>query len=116
VDSSAPFKGDDREQRGARRLNVPRPGLGEIIGCVERVRREKWEQFRDRHGDRGRDLVLYLGRRVSGLTLNELARGVGMKEYATVGMAIKRYAACLEANAAEQKRVTSALRMLNLKM
>ena len=67
-------RGDDREQRAARRLASPRPALEAVIGCVEQVRKEKWELFRDRHGDRGRDLVLYLGRRVSGLTLNELAR------------------------------------------
>lgn len=77
----AEVKGDDLEQRGARRPNSPRPGLEEVISCVECLRREKWEHFRDRHGDRGQDLVLYSGRRVSGLTLNELARGAGMKEY-----------------------------------
>lgn len=54
--------------------------------------------------------------RVSGLTLKELARGVEMKEYATVAMAIKRYTACLPDNAVEQQRLKSALRMLKVKV
>ena len=109
-------RGDDREQRAARRLASPRPGLEAVIRCVEQVRQEKWDLFRDRHGDRGRDLVLYLGRRVSGLTLNELARGAGMNEYATVAMAIKRYAACLQDNTTEQRRLKRALKLLKFKM
>ena len=109
-------KGDDREQRAARRLASPRPGLEAVIRCVEQVRQEKWDLFRDRHGDRGRDPVLYLGRRVSGLTLNELARGAGMNEYATVAMAIKRYAACLQDNTTEQRRLKRALNLLKFKM
>jgi chromosomal replication initiation ATPase DnaA len=56
---------------------------------------QKWEQFRDRHGDTGRDLVLYLGRKVCGLRLKELAAVVGVKEYATVAMAVKRFEARL---------------------
>ena len=55
-----------------------------------------------------------MGRRVSGLTLSELARSVGMNEYATVAMAIKRYAACLPDNATEQERLKRALRMLKV--
>jgi putative transposase len=109
-------QGDDRERRGARRLASPRPGLEAVIRSVEQVRQEKWEQFRDRRGDRGRDLVLYLGRRVSGLTLNELARGAGMNHYATVAMAIKRYAACLQKDATEQKRLQRALKVLKFEM
>ncbi len=45
-----------------------------------KVKCEPWETFRDRHGDRGRDLVLFLGRRVCGLKLKELAREAGLAE------------------------------------
>ena len=31
--------------------------------AVEEVKGERWEEFRDRHGDWGRDAALYLGRR-----------------------------------------------------
>jgi chromosomal replication initiation ATPase DnaA len=46
--------------------------------------------FRDRHGDSGRELVLYLGRRVCGLKLGELAQAAGMREYGAVAVAIRR--------------------------
>ena len=39
-----------------------RPDLEAVIAAVEWVKGEKWDEFRDRHGDRGRDLVLHLGR------------------------------------------------------
>ena len=57
-------RGDEQEQRGARRLVEKRLGLEAVIVAAEQVKGEKWDQFRDRHGDRGRDMVLYLGRRV----------------------------------------------------
>jgi len=34
---------------------------------------------------------MYLGRRACGLKLHELARAVGVKDYAAVGMAVTRY-------------------------
>jgi hypothetical protein len=69
--------GDVREQRAVGRLGPARPELAMMIACVEKERREKWERFRERHGDRGRDLVLNLGRRVCGLKLDGLVRSVG---------------------------------------
>ena len=35
-----------------------RPKLDEVIKLIEGIKGEKWEAFRDRHGDSGRDLVL----------------------------------------------------------
>src|SRR2546426_434242 len=49
--------GDEREQRRAKRLSVARPSLERVIECVEEVKGQKWAEFRDRFGDRGRDLV-----------------------------------------------------------
>jgi hypothetical protein len=43
-----------------------RRGFGEIVGMVERVKRERWEAFRDRCGDWGRDLALWAGRQYGG--------------------------------------------------
>jgi len=108
--------GDEREQRGARRLAGRRPELEAVIGCVEWIWGEKWEEFRDRHGDRGRDLVLYVGRTVCGLKLLELARAAGMQEYATVAMAVKRYAGRLPVDARAQKELRRVLKMLKFKM
>ncbi len=82
--------GDEREQRAAKRLAVARPALASVIEAVDRMKREKWAAYRERYGDRGRDLVLYLGRKACGLKLNELAAATEMKEYASVAMAVKR--------------------------
>ena len=57
--------------------------LSEVIASVEKVKGERWVEFRDRHGDSGRDLVLYLGRRRCGLKLQELAGAAGMTDYST---------------------------------
>jgi hypothetical protein len=45
--------------------------------------------LRDKHGDSGRDMVLYLARRVTGLTLPELAKKVGLPAGENVSMAVK---------------------------
>jgi putative transposase len=108
--------GDDREQRGARRLREQRPELARVIRCVEEVKGEKWEVFRDQHGDSGRDLALYLGRKVCGLKLAELAQTAGMKEYATVAMAVKRFESSLKKDKALQEEHLRVMQMLNIKM
>jgi hypothetical protein len=48
--------------------------------------------FRDRYGDSGRDLVLYMGRRYCGLRLGYLGRLAGVEDYRMVAVAIKRFA------------------------
>ncbi len=99
----ASVKGDAREQRGASRLGSARPQLADVIARVEKVRGEKWTEFRDRYGDSGRDLVLYLGRWECGLRLNELAQAAGMDGYKAVAAAIRRYGSRLKADKAEQR-------------
>ena len=71
-------KGNAREQRGASRLARVRPTLGEVITAVEKLKGQKWVEFRDRHGDSGRDLVLYAGQRVCAIKLQDLATAAGM--------------------------------------
>src|SRR2546426_8302815 len=65
------LEGDEQEQTGLRALRR-RPGIEAICQVVEKIKGERWERFRDRHGDWGRDLVLYLGRKRGGLNLREL--------------------------------------------
>jgi len=64
--------------------------MEQIVRVVEGVKGERWEAFRDRHGDWGRDLVLYLGRRHGGLRLMELGRAAGHMDYAAVSAAVQR--------------------------
>jgi hypothetical protein len=109
-------RGDEQEQRGARRLVEKRLGLKAVIAAVEQVKREKWDEFRDRHGDRGRDMVLYLGRRVCGMKLVELAEAVGLRNYAVVGTNARRYEQGLQRDRTEQVRMREVTQLLNCKM
>ena len=84
-------KGNRREQPSLRKMEG-RPSLDEIIGAVEAVKGEKWEKFRDRYGDRGRDVVLYLGRIEGGLKLGELTKAAGNVDYVSVSVAVRRFA------------------------
>ena len=58
--------------------------------CLMPIKGEKWELFRDRHNDWGRDLALWGGRLYGGLTLAELGREAGGLDYATVAVATAR--------------------------
>jgi hypothetical protein len=82
--------GNKREQPALGALEH-RPRLAQVIKVVESLKQEKWDDFRDRYGDWGRDLVLYLGRVRCGLKLRELASAVGGIDYTAVGIAVKRF-------------------------
>jgi len=82
--------GSVREQPQWRAL-AQRPTWQHVVKAVEELRGQRWQAFRDRHGDWGRDLALYLGRRESGLRLRELGAAVGGVDYAAVSAAIKRF-------------------------
>lgn len=43
---------------------------------------EPWDDFVGRHGDKGRDMALYIARQRCGLTLREIGEQVGMKDKA----------------------------------
>ena len=59
---------------------------------VEAMKGQKWEQFRDRYRDWGRDLALYLGRKYCGLRLKELGERAGGLDYRSVSWAVDRFA------------------------
>jgi hypothetical protein len=69
-----------------------RLALAEVIAAMEKIKREKWASFRDRHGDGARDMILY------------------------VAMAIKRYENKLTRDVAEARRMSEITKMLNVKM
>jgi REP element-mobilizing transposase RayT len=110
------LKGNARAQPGLKRLGPPRPTLETIIAHLEGVRGQRWEEFRDRYGDAGRDLVLYLGRRVCGLKLGELARRTGMKDYSAAWVAIRRYECRLRRSAADREQVKQLRQMSKVEM
>lgn len=61
-----------------------------IVEAVESVKNERFEQFRDRYGDWGLAMVLYLARRRSGLTLSEIGSLAGGLHYKAVFAQVKR--------------------------
>ncbi len=78
------------EQPDARRMRRLVP-FEDIVTVVEKEKGRLWDDFRNCHGDNGRDLVLYLARMKSGLTLAEIGRCAGGIEYKTVGKAVQRF-------------------------
>jgi REP element-mobilizing transposase RayT len=82
-------QGNTREQPRWRQLRRS-PKMEEIIAAVEKVKAERWDTFRDRHGDWGRDLALYLGKKGFGIKLKELGEAAGGMDYMSVSAAVKR--------------------------
>ena len=108
--------GDEQEQRGARRLRAERPGIERVIAAVERVNGRRWAEFRDQYGDSGRDMVLYLGRRICALKLAELAEAAGLRNYGVVATSVKRYEQRLQSERGEKARMKQVLQLLNCEM
>ena len=92
-------KGNRREQPALRRLASP-PSFEAVVAAMERARGEPWAAFRDRHGDPGRDLVLWLARHRCGLTLAALGAKAGGMDYLTVSKAVTRMEQRLHASRA----------------
>ena len=91
-------------------------GFAEVVAAVERVRRDQWDSFRERHGDRGRDQVLYLARRATPLSLSKLAKAAGLNQHASVAVAIKRYEDDMRRMPAERKMLKEAGELLQITM
>ncbi len=62
-------------------------------------------RFRDRYGDWGRDLALYVGRRRAGLRLRELAAAAGGLDYGRAAGAVQRFGKRLGQDAGLRKLV-----------
>ena len=87
------------------------PKFEQITAAVEKLKGEKWMDFRDRRNDWGRDLALYLARRHTGLKLDDLGR-VCELDGRTVGWAVQRFTRRIandEAIAAAVKIVTARI-------
>jgi len=83
------LQGSMREQPRWRQLRA-RPKMTEIIAVVEKEKGEPWAAFRDRYGDWGRDLALYLGKKDFAIKLRELGEAAGGMDYMSVSAAVKR--------------------------
>ncbi len=106
--------GKGGKPRGRR---LGRPTVAQIISAVEAVKGEKWESFRNRHGDWGRDMVFYIGRKDWALRLRELGVAAGGVDDVAVSMAARRIAkkaAHDAALSAALKQSREKLQMLNV--
>ncbi len=99
------LRGDKEEQKGLRQLRS-RPTWSEVVAAVEELKGEKWESFRDRHGDWGRDAVLWLARRHAGLRLRDLGELTGGLAYHSVSRAVRN----LELAREEDQKIASFLK------
>ncbi len=79
-----------RETAGRRSLRGE-ASWPDVVRAVERVKGEPWDEFRDRYGDWGRDLALWVARRHSGLTLRALGEAVGGMDYSAVSEAVRHF-------------------------
>lgn len=109
-------KGNQQEQPALRALQR-RCGLAEVVRAVEKLKGQRWEEFRDVHGDWGRDLVLWLGRTVSGAKLRALAKLAGVTTEASVAVAVKRLDGRMRVEARLREKAEAVRAdLLNVKM
>lgn len=107
--------GDEREQAPLKQLRR-RPNWEQAVRVVERLKGEAWAEFRDRHGDWGRDVALWLGRMQCRMTLKELAEAVEVNHYASVGAAIKLLEKHSGIDSSLARLMTKAKNLLNNEM
>ena len=105
-----------REIVGKRSLRR-RHTFEDAVAIVEGHCRRPWAEFKERRGDPGREMVFWLARRHTGMTLGQLGERAGAADYAAVAMALKRFELKME-NDAKLRKDMQALEgtMLIVKM
>lgn len=101
-------------QRRLERLRQYRWSWGQIVEVVDRLKGERWEEYMERHGDWGRELAMYLGRRWGRMKLREIGRAVGGADYAAVSAAVVRFGRRLPREPFLEKQLAAATRELNI--
>ncbi len=105
IERAKTWVGPVSREQPARRQVARLVPVETIVKVVERHRGARWADFADRHGDWGRDLVLYLARKRTGLTLAALGVAVGGLTYKAVSKAIQRFEAALPDDPAKDRLV-----------
>lgn len=98
-------RGNAREQPMLRKLSR---GIRwqQIVEVLERAKKQKWDEFSQRHGDWGRDAALWLGRKRGRYSLGELGQLAGGMDYAAVGQAVSRFGRRLEQEVGLRRNMT----------
>lgn len=105
----------ERERGRLSNAALKRPSWEAVVVAVEKVQEEQWEVFRERYGDIGREMALYLGRTEGGLGLRQLAELTKMKSEAAVAVSLRRFRARLAEHAATGKKLKQASELLNVR-
>ena len=114
VETAKSLVGAVTKEQPARRELVRCVPVPALVALVERERGETWAEFSGRHGDWRRELVLYLARKRSGLTLRQIGAELGGLEYKTVGKAVQRFEQSLARDAEKRRTAASCLAQLSL--
>jgi len=102
-------------EQPARRELASCVSLEQVVGVIEQIKGERWQAFRDRYGDEGQALALYLARRRSGRPLREIAERLGVGNDKAVSQAIRRFEHSLRDHPTRRQLVREALaRMTNV--
>ena len=100
------LQGNEREQPSLKQMRR-KVSFEEIKTAVEKAKGEKWDEFRDRHKDWGRDAALYLGRQYGGMRLRELAEVAGGIDYGSAQGAVHRFRKRLDKDKTLQRKVNT---------
>ena len=104
--------GNSREQKSLRQ--PPKAATWtQIIGALEKAKKESWDNFANRHGDWGRDAALWLGRRAGRLSLLELGKLAGGLDYAVVSKATTRFGRRLASDCALREQLAAVQTQLS---
>ena len=108
ANSSCRPTGPSTDRDRYKRSKKERQSLEGVIAAVEGLKGESWAAFRDRYGDWGSDLVLYLGRKDCALKLQDLGQAVGGIDYGSVGAAVHRFERRVEKDPSLAERIRQA--------
>jgi hypothetical protein len=86
----------------------------EVVKGIEEEKGESWSEFSNRHGDTGRDLVLWMARRHGGDRLKELGELAGGMSYQSVHKAILNFER--KRKASEMTLIKKLFKKLNLQI
>jgi len=101
------------KEHNAKRQTVNAVALSDIVLLVEKKLGRKWDDFAHRYGDPGRDLVLYLARRRSGMTMAQIAKELGDLDYRAAAKAAQRFEASLASDKTKRSLANNCLAQLS---
>ena len=102
------------EERALREKESEGVEWEKIVEVVERIKGEKWKQFRDRHGDWGRNMVWKIAREQGRYKLREIGER-SKASYPAVAMGLKRLEEQIRESESMKRRYKTVVKCLNVK-